>query len=85
MRGEPALAEMRINARVAAVTAVQKGAEFVRSAYDVSGASAVRRAGVLQRLMREANCLTNHISARQASYELTGRVRCAIDELNFRI
>ena len=56
-----------------------------RAAYDVSGASAVRRAGVLQRLMREASCLTHHVSANQASYELTGRVRCGIDQLNFRI
>jgi hypothetical protein len=41
--------------------------------------------GVLQRLMREASCLTHHISANQASYELTGRVRCGIDQLSFRI
>ena len=45
LRGEPATADMRINARVAAVTAVHKGAEIVRIAYDASGASAVRRAG----------------------------------------
>lgn len=85
LRGEPATAEMRIAARVAAVTATQRGAEIVRIAYDASGASAVRRAGVLQRLMREASCLTHHISANQGSYELTGRVRCGIDRLSFRI
>jgi indole-3-acetate monooxygenase len=85
LRGKPPAAEMLINARVAAVTATQRGAEIVRAAYDVAGASAVRRAGTLQRLMREASCLTHHIAANQASYELTGRVRCGIDELNFRI
>jgi alkylation response protein AidB-like acyl-CoA dehydrogenase len=85
LRGEPATAEMRINARVAATTAVQRGAEIVRAAYDASGASAVRRAGVLQRLLREASCLTHHISANQVSYELTGRVRCGLDQLSFRI
>ena len=85
LRGEPATAEVRINARVAAVTAVQRGAEIVRAAYDASGASAVRRAGVLQRLLREASCLTHHIAANQLSYELTGRVRCGIDKLSFRI
>jgi indole-3-acetate monooxygenase len=85
LRGEPATADMRINARVAAVTAVQKGAEIVRAAYDTSGASAVRRAGVLQRLMREASCLMHHVSANQVSYELTGRVRCGIDQLSYRI
>jgi hypothetical protein len=83
LRGEPATADVRINSRVAAVTAVQRGAEIVRAAYDASGA--VRRAGVLQRLMREASCLTHHISANQVSYELTGRVRCGIDKLSFRI
>jgi len=85
LRGKPATAEMRVNARVAAVTAVHKAAEIVRVAYDASGASAVRRAGVLQRLLREASCLTHHISANQLSYELTGRVRCGIDKLSFRI
>ena len=85
LRGEPATADMRLAARVAAVTATQRGAEIVRTAYDVSGAGAVRRASVLQRLMREASCLTHHVSANQASYELTGRVRCGIDPLSFRI
>jgi alkylation response protein AidB-like acyl-CoA dehydrogenase len=85
LRGRPATAEERVTARVAAVTAVQRGAEIVRTAYDASGASAVRRAGVMQRLLRDASCLTHHISANQASYELTGRVRCGIDELSFRI
>lgn len=85
LRKEPATQEMRINARVAATTAVHKGAEIVRAVYDVSGASAVRRSGTLQRLMREASCLTHHISANQVSYELTGRVRCGIDPLNWRI
>lgn len=84
-RGEPATADMRINARVAAVTATLRGTEIIRTAYDVSGASAVRRTGVLARLMREASCLAHHISANQASYELTGRVRCGIDKLSFRI
>ena len=85
LRGEAATAELRINVRVAGVTAVQRGAEIVRAAYDASGASAIRRSGVLQRLMREASCLTHHISSNLSSYELTGRVRCGIDELSFRI
>jgi hypothetical protein len=85
LRGEPATAEMRINARLAAVTAVQKCTEIVCAAYDASGASAVRRAGVLQRLLRDASCLQHHISANQVSHELTGCVRCGIDKLSFRI
>jgi alkylation response protein AidB-like acyl-CoA dehydrogenase len=85
LAGKPATTRQRIDARVAAVTAVHKGAEIVRAAYDASGASAVRRSGVLQRLLRDASCLMHHISANQLSYELTGRVRCGVDELNFRI
>jgi alkylation response protein AidB-like acyl-CoA dehydrogenase len=80
LRGEPATAEMRINARLAAVTAVQKCTEIVRAAYDALGASAVRRAGMSQRLLRDASCLQHHISANQVSHELTGRVRCEIDK-----
>jgi alkylation response protein AidB-like acyl-CoA dehydrogenase len=84
-RGKPAPTELRVNARVAAVTAVHRGAEIVRTAYDAAGASAVRRAGVLQRLLRDASCLSHHISVNALSYELTGRVRCGIDPLSFRI
>jgi alkylation response protein AidB-like acyl-CoA dehydrogenase len=85
LRGEPPSTEMRLTARVAAVTATDMGAEIVRSAYDVAGASAIDRSGVMQRLMREASCLTHHVSAKRASYELTGRVRCGIDRLSFRV
>jgi indole-3-acetate monooxygenase len=85
MRGEPASEELRMLARVTAVTATQRGAEIVRAAYDAAGASAIHRAGIMQRLMREASCLTHHVSANLASYELTGRVRCGIDRLSFRV
>jgi indole-3-acetate monooxygenase len=85
LRGGPAPASLRIEVRNAAVTAVQLGAEIVRTAYETAGASALRRSGVLQRLLRDASCLTQHVSASRASYELTGRVRCGIDKLSFRI
>jgi alkylation response protein AidB-like acyl-CoA dehydrogenase len=85
LSGEPLSAEQRVNVRVAAVTAVQRSAEVVRMAYDASGASAIRRGGVLERLLREASCLTHHISANQLSYEQTGRVRSGIDPLNLRV
>jgi alkylation response protein AidB-like acyl-CoA dehydrogenase len=85
LRGEALTADLRVAIRVAAVTATQRGAEVVRIAYDASGASAVHRSGVLQRLMREASCLTHHVSANQTSYEMTGRVRCGLDKLSFRI
>jgi alkylation response protein AidB-like acyl-CoA dehydrogenase len=85
LAGKAPTAETAVNARVATVTATQKGAEIVRAAYDAAGASAIRRAGVMQRLMREASCLTHHVSANLASYELTGRVRSGINGLSFRV
>ena len=85
LRSEPASQTLRLNARVAGVTAVQRSAEIVREAYDAAGASALRRSGPMQRLLRDASCLTHHISSNLASYEMTGRVRCDIDALNFRI
>ena len=85
LRGEPLSAAQRVEARVAAVTAVQQSAAIVRVAYDSAGASAVRRSGVLERLLREASCLTHHLSANLASYELTGRVRSGVDALHLRV
>ena len=85
VRGEPLPAQQRVEARVAAVTAVQQSAAIVRVAYDSAGASAVRRSGVLERLLREASCLTHHISTNLASYELTGRVRSGVDKLHLRV
>ncbi len=84
-RGQMPGDEARITARVAAVTAVQRCAEIVRSAYDTVGASAIRRSGVMERLMRDASCLTHHVIANQAAYETTGRARCGIDRMTFRV
>jgi alkylation response protein AidB-like acyl-CoA dehydrogenase len=84
-RGQAPGDEARITARVAAVTAVQRCAEIVRAAYDTVGASAIRRSGVMERLMRDASCLTHHVIANQASYETTGRARCGIDRMTFRV
>jgi alkylation response protein AidB-like acyl-CoA dehydrogenase len=83
--GKPLSAEQRVNARVAAVTAVHRSAEVVRMAYDAAGASAVRRSGVLERLLREASCLTHHISVNLASYEQTGPVRSGVNELSLLV
>jgi alkylation response protein AidB-like acyl-CoA dehydrogenase len=85
LRGEPLSQEQRLNARVAAVTAVHRSAQVVRIAYDAAGAGAIRRSGVLERLLREASCLTHHISANLPSYEQTGRVRSGVDALSLRI
>ena len=62
-----------------------RSAEVVRMACDAAGASAVRRSGVLQRLLRDASGLTHHISVNLASYEQTGPVRSGVDELSLLV
>ena len=83
--GQAPSAEARVNARVAAVTAVHQGTQVVRAAFDVAGASAVHRGGVLQRLLRESSCLIHHVSSNLVSYERTGRVRCGLEPLDFKV
>ena len=85
LRGERAPDEAILAVRVACVTATQRCAEIVRAAYDVSGTSAMSNDGVMQRLLRDASCLTHHVSSNLGSYELTGRVRFGFDRLSFRV
>lgn len=85
LRGEPLDQRLRINVHLAASTAVHQCAGIVRSVYDIAGASAIRRNGVLQRLYRDASCLTHHISVSDDSFEWIGRVRCGIDPLYWMI
>jgi alkylation response protein AidB-like acyl-CoA dehydrogenase len=85
LRGEPLSQELRINVHLAASTAVHQCEAIVRSVYDIAGASAIRRNGILQRLYRDASCLTHHISVSDGSFERIGRVRCGFDPLNWMI
>ena len=75
LRGKPLDSALSLRIRLAAVTAVHQCAAIVRSVYDVSGASVLSRKGVLQRLYRDASCLTHHISVNRESFEITGRER----------
>lgn len=84
-RGAAPGKELRLRARLAAVTAVHQGERIVRAAYDIAGAGALRRSGPLQRLYRDASCLTHHISANVDSFEIVGRVRSGFDPLSFRV
>jgi alkylation response protein AidB-like acyl-CoA dehydrogenase len=84
-RGTALDAEARLRVRLAATTAVHQGERIVRAAYDAAGAAAIRRAGPLQRLLRDASCLTHHVSANLDSFEVVGRVRCGFDPPTFRV
>lgn len=85
LRSERAPEEAILTVRVACVTATQRCAEIVRTAYDMSGTSAMRNDGVMQKLLRDTSCLTHHVSSNQGSYELTGRVRFGLDQLSFKV
>jgi hypothetical protein len=39
----------------------------------------------MQKLLRDASCLTHHVSANLASLELTGCVRSGLGKVSFRI
>ncbi|WP_162914867.1 acyl-CoA dehydrogenase family protein [Desertibaculum subflavum] len=77
--------DLRLRARLAAVTAVHQCERIVRAAYDAAGAGAIRRAGALQRVYRDASCLTHHVAANADSFEIVGRVRGGFDKLTFRV
>lgn len=85
LRGEPLDQRLRINVHLAASTTVHKCEGIVRSVYDIAGASAIRRNGVLQRLYRDASCLSHHVSVSDDSFERIGRVRCGFDPLTSKI
>ncbi|WP_137700277.1 acyl-CoA dehydrogenase family protein [Marimonas lutisalis] len=82
--GKPT-AGARMEMRLAALTAVRQGTAIVRSAYDVAGASALQRSGVIQRIFRDANCLIHHIAGSRDGFEFVGRVRHDLDPLSFRV
>ncbi len=73
--GQPLSVEQRMQVRLACVTAVHEGAMIVRSAFDVAGANAVRKAGVLERVLRDSTCLGQHVSTNAFSLETVGQIR----------
>ncbi len=85
LRGEMPDQALRIRMRLAAVTAVHQCESIVRSVYDIVGASALRRGGVLQRLYRDASCLTHHGSVNRNSFEKIGRVRGGFEPIDHTI
>ena len=79
LSGRPATIGMKMDARLACVTAVRQGEWIVRTAFGLAGAAAVGRAGVLQRLLRDASCLIHHVSVNPKSLDEVGRCRIGAD------
>lgn len=75
LAGHAASIGMKMDARLACVTAVQQGEKIVRTAFGLAGAAAVGRAGVLQRLLRDSSCLIHHVSANPKSLDEVGLCR----------
>lgn len=69
---------LRIDARLACTTAVHQCTDIVRTTYGLAGAGATRRAGVLQRLLRDASCLIHHVSVAPKTFEDMGEARTKI-------
>ena len=76
--------DLRLKAHLAGITAVRQGRGIVRSVYDIAGAGAISRKGVMQRLYRDASCLGHHISVSGDRLEMNGRLRAGIDPPVFR-
>lgn len=83
--GQPLDAATRMDTRLAAIAVVWDGCEIVQTAYRAAGADAIQRANVLQRLLRDANCLTQHVSVNEAALETIGRVRCGMEPLSWKV
>jgi alkylation response protein AidB-like acyl-CoA dehydrogenase len=75
----------RILARNVSSAGVHLGTDLVRSVFDVSGTTAIRRNGELERLFRDANCLTQHLSTSDFAFEFTGRARGGFAPLDARV
>lgn len=85
LAGEPLTLEQRMQVRLACVTAVHEGTRIVRSAFDVAGANAVRKSGVLERILRDSTCLGQHVSTNAFSLETVGRIRGGFVPMSSRL
>jgi indole-3-acetate monooxygenase len=81
----PLSSAQRIVVRNASSAAVHLGTDLARAVFDVAGTTAVRRSGELERLFRDANCLTQHIAPSDFAFEFTGRVRGGFAPLDARV
>lgn len=66
--------DIKAGLRLAATHAVRHCADIVRAAHDIAGGTSVYRDSDIQRRLRDAQTMTQHIITNAATYELTGRV-----------
>ena len=71
--GEIPLAR-RADLRLACTHMVRTGADVARGAYDIGGGAALFLGNELQRHLRDAQAMTQHVATAPATYEQTGRI-----------
>jgi alkylation response protein AidB-like acyl-CoA dehydrogenase len=66
--------EMTAALRLASTHAVRTCAEAVRRAHDIAGGTSVYKRSAIQRRLRDAQTMTQHMITNATTYEMTGRV-----------
>jgi alkylation response protein AidB-like acyl-CoA dehydrogenase len=65
---------LRADTRLAATHAVQQSCAAIRSLHDMAGGSAVYQSNPIQKRLRDAETMTQHMITASASFEMIGRV-----------
>lgn len=73
---------VRVRARSQAANAVWEGADIIRTAYTISGTTGMWKSSPLQRLLRDALCMTQHVSVNQLAVETLARVRLGLEPMS---
>ncbi len=66
--------ELKADLRLASTHAVRSCAEVVRRVHDIAGGTSVYLDSSIQRRLRDAQTMTQHMITNAATYEMTGRV-----------
>ena len=66
--------ERRADLRLISTHAVRRGVGVVRVAHDIAGGTSVYKTSTIQRRLRDAETMTQHMIANATTYELAGRV-----------
>lgn len=73
-RGADMTPERRADLRLISTHAVRRAVTVVRIAHDIAGGTSVYKTSAIQRRLRDAETMTQHMIANAATYELAGRV-----------
>ncbi|MEO1406920.1 MAG: acyl-CoA dehydrogenase family protein [Pseudomonadota bacterium] len=71
--------ERRADLRLACTHMTRTAADVVRGAYDIGGGAALFLENDLQRRLRDAHAVTQHIATAPSTYEQTGRIILGLD------